>query len=132
MELNPGGVNPYAAEMAYYRSGSSLFGTLGNRFIGTKVGSSISTGLGSALGKIGIGSGAALSGAATLATTLGGITAAAGVAYIAIKKLYDASPAGQVKIAEKYLLPKTLASFISKYNWSRVLPYSSALMKMGK
>lgn len=102
MEVNPGGVNPYAAEMAYYKSGSSLFGALGNRFIGTKVGSSISTGLGSALGKIGIGSGAALTGTATLATALGGITAAAGVAYIAVKKLYDASPTGQVKIAEKY------------------------------
>jgi len=33
---------------------------------------------------------------------IAGIAAAAGVAYIAIKKLYDASPAGQVKIAEKY------------------------------
>ena len=46
---------------------------------------------------------------ASLATTiapllpaLGAIAAAATVAYIAIKKLYDASPAGQIKIAEKY------------------------------
>lgn len=39
---------------------------------------------------------------APLLPALGAIAAAAGTAYIAIKKLYDASPAGQIKIAEKY------------------------------
>ena len=43
-----------------------------------------------------------LAGLTSLITTLGAIAAAAGTAYIAIKKLYDASPAGQIKIAEKY------------------------------
>ena len=48
------------------------------------------------------GNAAAVSGAAALAATIGTITAAAGVAAIAIKAMYDASPAGQLKMAEKY------------------------------
>ena len=81
----------------------TLFGAVGNSFVNnTVIGGKISTGLGSVLGKIGIGSGAALGGAATLAATLGTIAVVAGVAGLAIKKAYDASPAGQVKIAEKY------------------------------
>ena len=41
-------------------------------------------------------------GVAGLATAIGGIALAAGAAAIAIKKMYDASPTGQIKIAEKY------------------------------
>jgi len=58
------------------------------------------TGLGPGLG-LGLEAGA-LEGVIGLTTAIGGITAVAGAAYIAIKKLYDLSPAGQVKIAEKY------------------------------
>lgn len=43
-----------------------------------------------------------LAGLTSLTTALGAVAVAAGVAYVAIKKIYDASPAGQVKIAEKY------------------------------
>ena len=77
---------------------TTLFGALGNRFVDkTSVGKKLSTGLGKVLGLEG-----AASGAATLAMALGSVAAVAGVATIAVKKLYDASPAGQVKIAEKY------------------------------
>jgi len=43
-----------------------------------------------------------LAGVASLLPAIVGITAAASAAYIIVKKLYDISPAGQVKIAEKY------------------------------
>ena len=58
----------------------------------------------SGLAKLGFagGNAAAISGAAALAATIGTITVAAGAAAIAIKLMYDASPAGQLKIAEKY------------------------------
>ena len=45
---------------------------------------------------------AGLAGLGAIAPQLAAITAAAGAAYIAIKKLYDWSPAGQVKNAEKF------------------------------
>lgn len=45
---------------------------------------------------------AGLSGLLTIGAPLAGITAAAALAYKGIKKLYDLSPEGQVKIAEKY------------------------------
>ena len=56
------------------------------------------------LSGVGMATGAAqgIAGVASLLPVIAGITAAAGTAYVAIKKLYDASPAGQVKIAEKY------------------------------
>lgn len=80
----------------------SLFEALGNKFVNTtKLGGSLSKGLGAAIGKIGIGGGAALGGAATLAATLGTVAVAAGAAYVAIKLIYDASPAGQLKSAQK-------------------------------
>ncbi|MBQ2174668.1 MAG: hypothetical protein II453_06280 [Alphaproteobacteria bacterium] len=49
-----------------------------------------------ALAKMGFagGNAAAISGAAALAATIGTITVAAGAAAIAIKLMYDASPAG--------------------------------------
>jgi hypothetical protein len=70
--------------------------------VGTGIGGKLSTGFGAVLGKIGIGSGVALGGAATLAATLGTVAAAASVAAIAIKAMYDASPAGQLKQAKEY------------------------------
>lgn len=80
----------------------TLFGAIGNNFINTGIGRKLSANLGSALGKIGIGSGAALGGATTLAATLGTITVAAVAMGAALKKAYDTSPAGQLKTAEKY------------------------------
>lgn len=103
MALNPGAKNPYAAEMAYYNAAApkTLFGALGNRFLGTGAGKATA----GILGKLGFGgaAGAAgVSGAAALAAALGTVTVAAAAAGVAIKKAYDASPKGQVKIAEKY------------------------------
>lgn len=43
-----------------------------------------------------------LAGLTSLTTALGAVTVAAGAAYAVIKRLYDLSPAGQVKIAQKY------------------------------
>lgn len=102
--VDAGETNPYyAQQMQFYGAPKTLFGALGNAFVNkTKIGGGISKGL-DKIGKVlGLGSGTALGGAATLATALGGIAAAAGVAYIAIKKIYDASPEGQLKKAEKY------------------------------
>ena len=76
-----GNRNAYQQELNYYRPTSTLFGALGKKF--------------------GIGTGAAISGAAALATAIGGIAAAAGIAYIAIKKVYDASPEGKLAAATK-------------------------------
>ena len=99
MAINPGAANPYAQEMAYY-SGTSKFALLGKKFYGTKVGSIARGGL----AKLGVAGGeaAAVSGTAALAATIGTITVAAGAAAIAIKAMYDATPQGQLKIAQKY------------------------------
>ena len=88
----------------------TLFGALGNKFYGTKLGGIARSGL----AKLGIagGNAAAVSGAAALAATIGTITAAAAAAGVAIKAMYDASPQGQLKIAQKYAdtMSKTAAS----------------------
>ena len=83
----------------------TLFGGLGNKFYNTKLGN-IARG---SLAKLGFAGGdaAAVSGAAALAATIGTITVAAGAAAIAIKAMYDASPAGQLKQAKEYA--KTIA-----------------------
>ena len=98
------GSTGYADEIAYYTRGTrqskTLFGALGNKFKTTKLGGIASSGL----AKLGFGGGnaAAVSGAAALAATIGTITVAATAAAVAIKAVYDASPAGQLKMAEKY------------------------------
>ena len=78
---------------------SKLFGGLSSKIADAGGGK-----VGGALAKLfGFGeSAAAAQAAAGLATAIGGITVAAGAAAIAIKLMYDASPAGQLKIAEKY------------------------------
>lgn len=75
----------------------TLFGALGNRFVNTNLGASLSSGLGAIFN-----GGTALGGAATLATSLGIATAAAVALGVAIKAAYDASPAGQLKAAQKW------------------------------
>ncbi len=75
----------------------TLFGALGNKFYGTKLGTFARGGL----AKLGVagGSAASVSGAAALAATIGTITVAAGAAAAAIKLMYDASPQGQLRNA---------------------------------
>ena len=88
-------VNPYQERVP-----KTLFGALGNKFYGTKLG----TFARSSLAKLGVGgaAGAAgVSGAAALAATIGAITIAATAAAAAIKGIYDASPQGQLKNAQK-------------------------------
>lgn len=96
-----GNVNAYQQELNYYRPTNSIFGALGKKFGNTKIGGTIATKLGAGLGKIGIGTGAAVSGSAALAVSLGAVTAAAVAAAAAIKAVYDASPEGQLKNAQK-------------------------------
>lgn len=75
------------------REAKNLFDALGNRFINAKDGKGIGAKLSGLLG--------GASGATTLAVAIGGITVAATAAAAAIKAIYDASPAGQLKNAQK-------------------------------
>ena len=77
---------------------SMLFGGLGKTATRTAAASATEALIPSA----GAGTLMTVGGASTLAATIGTITAAAGAAYVVLKQLYDLSPAGQVKIAEKY------------------------------
>lgn len=76
---------------ANYAGSSALSGKLAAGVFGKLSGAGMATGAAQGI-----------AGAASLLPVIAGITAAAGTAYITIKKLYDASPAGQIKIAEKY------------------------------
>ena len=76
---------------ANYAGGTALSGKLAAGVFGKLTGAGMATGAAQGI-----------AGAASLLPAIAGITAAAGAAYVAIKKLYDASPAGQIKIAEKY------------------------------
>lgn len=78
---------------------SKLFGGLSSKIADAGGGK-----VGGALAKLfGFGEGAAAAQAAAgLAVAIGGITVAAGAAAIAIKLMYDASPAGQLKQAKEY------------------------------
>ena len=78
----------------------TLFGALGNKFKGTGAGKLASAGL-AKLGFGGAAGAAGVSGAAALAATLGVVTVAAVGAAAAIKAIYDASPQGQLKNAQK-------------------------------
>ena len=84
-----------------YGSPKTLFGALGNRFATTGVGN-FARGTLAKLGMGGTAGAAGVSGVAALAATIGTVTVAAGLAAVAIKKMYDASPAGQIKLAQKY------------------------------
>ena len=98
--VDAGETDPYyLQQMKQYAPTKTLFGALGNKFKGTKAGGIAS----SALAKLGVagGSAEAVSGAAALAATIGTITVAATAAAVAIKAIYDASPQGQLKNAQK-------------------------------
>jgi len=126
--IGKGSFGKAAASAMGVEPGKGVFGTLGKGFTSPfkNIGASFSLfketdlakniwggakGLGGkVLGKIsGLGPGlglgleaGALEGVVGLTTAIGGIAAAASIAYLAIKKLYDLSPTGQVKIAERY------------------------------
>ena len=104
--VDAGETNPYYAEqLQYYSPQKSLFGALGNRFVNGegligKTGKKLQSSLGQIPG-IGALFTGANGGAATLAAGLGIVTTAAIAAAAAIKTVYDFSPQGQLKNAQK-------------------------------
>lgn len=100
--LLAGFLNPFTGIGNIAKAGWSGAKNLGVKMWGAGNGAAAGIwGAGQSLtGSAGLAAGAA--GIGTIVAALGAVATAAGVAYIVIKKLYDASPAGQVKIAEKY------------------------------
>jgi len=108
--LGAGAINPFKNVAAGFKNTGGIIGKgiwTGAKGLGRGIASNsgiignLGSGIISGLAGTGMTSGTA-AGILGLSTAIAGITVAAGVAYVAIKKLYDASPAGQVKIAEKY------------------------------
>ena len=105
--LGAGATNPFkniAASVGGKLSGIGFNAINANYAGGTALSGKLAAGVFGKLTGVGMSAGAAqgAAGLASLLPILGGIAAAAGTAYVAIKRIYDLSPSGQVKIAEKY------------------------------